>query len=427
MNIAVLTMFNGLAKTYSLVSVVEEHLHMLLNAGMNVKLLVSEDCPDSDRYGIYKDERLQWVKITNRLRGRQIHWRDYTQPVGRVHDTFLEEATVIADSLYEALADTNVCMMHDILYQGWHLVHNIAVRQVQTRLPRLRFAAMNHSLPVSRPLRMDWPLSARFTPMPNTTYLYPTESGLAALAQQYNVPASQCRAVYNSLNPYAEAGEDVRELGKLTDLLSPDFLAVYPGRLTAGKQLEKAAALIGAAGTVSGKQAKIVFCDFPSMDIEADTYKKRILHEGARYGLPHEHMVFTSDLGWPDGFPHRGVMELFALSNLFICSSYSESFGLIVLEAVSRGNFIVLNEAVPALQELGQRLGAYFMRWDARNFGFDTRESYHPSERDYLLEHAGEIVRLMKENKALQGKTIVRQQYNPSWIWEHQLKPIVAP
>ena len=50
-----------------------------------------------------------------------------------------------------------------------------------------------------------------------------------------------------------------------------------------------------------------------------------------------------------------------------------------MLEAASRGNFLVLNEAVPALKELGDSLGAYFMRWDGRNFGYDTHEKYVPA------------------------------------------------
>lgn len=425
MNIAVLTMFNGLSKTYSLVTVVEDHLHMLLHAGINVKLLVSQDCPDSERYGAYADQRLEWVKITNRLHGRQIHWMDYSQPAGRVHDSFYEEAEVIAGSLYDALKDADVCMMHDILYQGWHLVHNVAVRLVQPRLPKLRFLAMSHSMPASRPVRMNWPLSARFTPLPNTIYLYPTESGLPALARQYDVPIDRCRAVSNCYNPFTDFGEDVNRLGKSTDLLSPDILVVYPGRLTPGKQLGKAAMLTGAVAAVTGKSAKIVFCDFPSLDVEPAAYKRKITEEGARSGLRKEDIIFTSDMGWPDGFPHRGVMELFTLSNLFICSSYSESFGLIVLEAASRGNFIVLNQAVPALEELGNHMNAYFMRWDARNFGFDTREHYKPSEDHYLQSHAEEIGRLMEQNDVLRAKTVVRQRYSPEAIWERQLKPLL--
>lgn len=425
MKIAILTMFNGLSKTYSLVSVVEEHLHMLLGEGMRVKVLVSQDCPDSERYGIYGDERIEWVKIANRLNGRQIHWMDYNQPTGRVHPTFFQEADVIADSLYEALEDVEVVVLHDILYQGWHLVHNVAVRQVQIRLPSLRFLAMNHSYPAVRPQRMDWPLSARYIPLPNTTYLYPAESGLAALAGQYNVVLEQCRTIPNSLNLFGGMSEEVQRLGRQTDLLMPDVLAVYPGRLTTGKQMEKAAALLGAIGAVSGKRVKIIFCDFPSLDIEPAAYKRRIRSEGELYGLGEEEIVFTSDQGWPDGFPHRGVMDLFTLSNLFVCTSYSESFGLIVLEAASRGNMLVLNQAVPALEELGSRLHAYFMRWDARGFGVDTRETYHPSEEAYLREHAGLIAGQLENNPVIRAKTVTRQQYNPQWIWENRLKPLI--
>ena len=40
MRVAILTMFNGLSATYSLVNVVAEHLKMLLDAGISTKLLV---------------------------------------------------------------------------------------------------------------------------------------------------------------------------------------------------------------------------------------------------------------------------------------------------------------------------------------------------------------------------------------------------
>ena len=147
--------------------------------------------------------------------------------------------------------------------------------------------------------------------------------------------------------------------------------------------------------------------------------------EGKKYGLEDGDLLFTSDLGYPDGFPRAGVFELFQLSNLFLCPSYSESFGLTVLEAGSRGNFLVLSEAVPALKELGDALGAYFMRWDARNFGYDTHEKYVPSERDYYLEHGGIIVNLMREDRSLNAKAIIRRKYNPQWICKNQLMPLL--
>lgn len=425
MKVALLTMFNGLSKTYSLVNVVEEQLGMLLRAGMEVKLLVSQDCPEEERYGVYKDERIQWVKVVNRFAGEQIHWRDYSIASGTVHDTFFGEADTIAGDYLRHLGDVNVCILHDILYQGWHLVHNVAIRKAQPFLPHVKFLAFTHSLPVNRPLEIHWPFSARFTPMPNTTFIYPTEAGLGALSHQYNTGIEACRCVSNSFDLLAGASKDVKLLAATTDLLSPDFLIIYPGRLSSGKQFEKAAALAGAIRTVSGGTVRLICCDFPSLDTNQSRYKALIREAGIQQGLTEEDVVFTSDAGWKDGFPHGGVLELFRLSNLFICPSFSESFGLIVLEAASGGNFLVLNQAVSALEELGTRLGAYFMRWNARNMGYDTRESYYPSEADYLKEHAQHIVERMKQNPVLQAKTLVRQCYNPEWIWRNQLEPLV--
>ncbi|MEK0313435.1 glycosyltransferase [Cohnella sp. 56] len=470
MNIAVLTMFNGLSPTYSLVQVAELQLRMLLNAGMNVRLLVSEDCPLSERYGAYLDERLTWVPVANRCAGGQIHWRDYTQHAGRTHEGFEAETETIACDLIRKLADADVCIMHDILYQGWHLVHNVAVRRAQLALPRLRFLSMVHSAPAPRPRRTEWPFSARYTPMPNTLHLYPTASGIPALARQYGVPESACRVMPNGLDPLAYCSEDTRRLAASVDLLSPDVLIVYPGRLTPAKRFDKAAALAAALASVSGLRVTLVCCDFPSMDVDPDAYKQGVRLEAARVAgelraarladgeadgpagcgqvgdavedpardraeAPTDisrakaagaEVVFTSDLGWPTGYPHRGVMELFGLANLFVCPSYSESFGLVVLEAAGRGNLLVLNEAVPALAELGRPLGAYLMRWDARNFGFDTVETYQPSEEAYLRGHADRIMRLLADNPVLKAKTAARQRYSPQAIWEERLRPLLA-
>ena len=89
--------------------------------------------------------------------------------------------------------------MHDILYQGWHLVHNIAVRKAQEQLPGVRFVEFTHSLPLLRPEKMVYPPSARFTGMPNTRFAYPTRCGLPALARQYDIPESACAVVNNTL------------------------------------------------------------------------------------------------------------------------------------------------------------------------------------------------------------------------------------
>ena len=425
MKVAVLTMFSGLSSTYSLVNVVADQIEMLLQSGAGVKVLVSETCPDRERTGIFLDPRLEWVKVTNTRNGKNIVWHDYTNATGNVHESFFEEAGLIAEDFVRHLQDVDVCILHDILYQGWHLVHNIAIRKAQEKLPHVRFLAFTHSLPVNRPKEMEYPFSARFTDMPRTRFVYPTHSGISALAEQYGVPEGKCAVVYNTLPLLQALCPEVRRVAGEIDLVETDILTVYPARLTPGKRFEKVAALLGTIKSKTEKKVKAVFCDFPSADIPSDIYKAMIRMEGMRYGLDEGDLLFTSDLGYTDGFPRQGVFELFVLSNLFICPSYSESFGLTVLEAGSRGNFLVLNEAVPALKELGEALGAYFMRWDARNFGYDTREKYLPSEKAYYEEHGERIVNLMREDRSLNAKSIIRAKYSAGWICRNQLMPLL--
>ena len=219
--------------------------------------------------------------------------------------------------------------------------------------------------------------------------------------------------------------EHIQNINEKIDLISPDILVIYPARLTPGKKFEKVASLAGAIKRKTEKNVKIIFCDFPCSDISNVIYKNTIRTQGKKYGLNDEDMLFTSDIGYDNGFPRHAVLELFTLSNLFICPSYSESFGLTVLEAASRGNFLVLNEAVPALEELGKKLNAYFMRWDARNFGFDSKEKYNPSEKAYYEEHGNIIMNLIREDRVLNSKTQIRQKYNLEWVWEHQLQPLI--
>lgn len=111
MNIAILTMFNGLSTTYSLVNVVADQIKMLLQENVHIKVLVSENCPDSDKFGVFCDERIEWVKITNTLNGKNIQWYDYSLSNGKVHDTFFKETDIIANDYIKHLKDVDVCIM----------------------------------------------------------------------------------------------------------------------------------------------------------------------------------------------------------------------------------------------------------------------------------------------------------------------------
>ncbi len=99
MKVALLTLFGHLQSTSSLVNVVAEQLQMLLSAEISTKLLVCEQCPDSERYGIFLDERIEWVKVKNTYHEKPIIWYDYSEQTQELHNTFYQEAESIAKEL----------------------------------------------------------------------------------------------------------------------------------------------------------------------------------------------------------------------------------------------------------------------------------------------------------------------------------------
>ncbi len=425
MKVAILTMFNGLSKTYSLANIVEQQLEMLLNDNIEVKMLVTENFNDNDKYGIFLDERIEWVKIINSIDGKQFIWYDYSSPDSKLHDSFYKEAELISKDFEKALEDVSVCIMHDILYQGWHYIHNVAIRKAQKNLVEVKFLAFAHSYPVNRPINPLPHMSCRYTPMPNTIFVYPSYSGLHALAKQYDVPEGLCRVVYNSISPFENMTSATKKLHREVNLIDTDILIIYPARLTTGKKLENISALAGAITSVAEKTVKIVYCDFRSADIDPEEYKSAIRFVGEGYGIDSENIIFTSEHGFENGFPHESVMELFSLSNLYVCPSMSESFGLTVIEAASKGNFIVVNKNVPALEEIGNTLKTYFMSWDARQCGYNIKATHKPNEATYYSVNAKKIVDLMNDDRAICAKTQAKKRFSQQWIYKNQLEPLI--
>ncbi|MEG0265762.1 MAG: glycosyltransferase [Erysipelotrichaceae bacterium] len=424
MKIAILTMFNGLSNTYSLVNVVAEQLSMLLVDHIDVKLLVSEHCPDHERTNIFRDKRIEWIKIINSINGIPFHWKTYSATNNKISTTFESEVDLIANDYVRHLSDVDICIMHDILYQGVHLLHNVAIRKAQKKLPRVHFLSFTHSAPTEY-VETTYPINCMYQGMDNTTFIYPTQSGLAALSKQYHINLSQCSCINNSIDVTIGMKDESKHIGKYIDYSKSDILIIYPGRLNTSKRFHTIAQFAGTFKRVFHKSIAIIFCDFPSADIDSSLYKFMIRDLGYKSGLEEKDILFTSDCGFPYGVKRETVLDLFSISNLFICPSYSESFGLTVIEAASRGNLIVLNEAVPALAEIGSDLKAYFMRWSAKNFGYDTYETYHPSEEDYYIQHARNIIIEMNNNPVIHSKTLARTRYSNKCIYESQLKPLL--
>ncbi|MDA8442984.1 MAG: glycosyltransferase [Peptococcaceae bacterium] len=427
MRVAILTLATELISTDSIVSAVVQHLDMLLNAGNAVKILADLDCFNRYEHKTFLDPRIQWVKLGDSVKDDLISWSGNLKRTGQFPRAFFQGVDIISEMIRNNLSDVDICILYDILQQERYLGYNLAIRKVQEALPNIRFIAFTYSPPVKSTSKTVWPFSTVHSSMPNTIYVAPSRAEMLALGEQYAISEDRCRVVYTSLDILSPLSGEVKGLANETDLLSPEILMVYPARLTPGKKFDKVTTFAATIKNKTKSSVKAVFCDFPSTDINPELYKALIRRLGHALNLADEDIVFTSDLGYTDGFPRSGVLDLFTLSNLFVCPSFSESFGLIALEAASRGNFLVLNEKVPALEELGAKLQTYFMRWDARNFGFDSKETYYPSEQNYLEEQVSKVLNLMHENPVVYSKTMIRQKYSPKWIWQNQFAQLLTP
>ncbi|MEF9958933.1 MAG: glycosyltransferase [Niameybacter sp.] len=427
MIVALLTMFKTLKSSYSLVHIVENQIQMLLTHNCQVRILVSESCRDEERFGSFLDERLEWVRIPNTIDGKEIVWHDYSDTTLPLHEGFKKEVEMTSQAYVEVLQDVEVCILHDILYQGMHYMHNCALRSAQEKLPHIGFLSWVHSFPCTPPPELPDTMKGRFMPMAHTLFVFPSLAGISGLSHQYSIAEGECRVVYHSYRQVEEMSDVVRSLHEKYDLLSPDLLIVYPARLTQGKKLDKVAAVVGALKAVGGLSVKLVFCDFVVGERkQAFAYRAFVKEVAEQYGLESDEVIFTSEEGYEKGIERKAVLELFKLSNIYICPSLSESFGLTVGEAAQAGNFLILNENVPALKEIGRRLGAYFMKWDARVEGATQKENYRISEPTYYGKHAKEILKCIEQDKVLKAQTLIRQKYNNQWIWYHQLYPLLV-
>lgn len=423
MKIALLTCFRTLSCTYSLANVVAKHIEMLLDHDYEVTLFVCEGCNREQALPIYQDHRLHWGEIAASYEGESIPLADYYAPHQPLPDHFSHWLSTITESLCQALQHMSLCIIHDIHFQKSNAIYHLALREALTILPPLPIIAFTHSYPYFRPADIPDSSLPHFTALPHTLYAYPTQSGLCRLSEQYDIPEAFCRPVYHpSLSLHSL---EVKKIAQAVDLFTPELLIIYPARLTPAKKQDKIIALSGALKLAGNLSIQLIFCDTKGDTQEAITYKKELYQLAANYGLTPSELLFTSDIGFKNGLSHESILELFGLSNLFILPSISESFSLILLEAAARGNFLVYNENVPALLELGTLLHGYPLHWEAREDHYTILPSYDPSEASYYGHHATHILKAMHQCPILHAKTVVRRRFNAEWIWHHQMAPLL--
>ena len=387
-SIGIFTTFYEVESGYSLVTVVENQIKMLLDNGYNPIVLV--------------DERFQSPKNQNTIWKPEII--DLRPVIPALEDNQLE------DKLYEVLknnlTEIDVCLTHDIIFQHFYTKHDKVLRDYADTRDNLLWLHWIHSRPT------------RNYDNPPGYIIYPNDSDKAQVIRCYNLSGQEYKVIANrsshSIDPLEIWPYDqlTKDLIKKTDLINSDVAAIYPRGGDPGKQTEKIIYLM-AGIKEAGYTPKLLVIDWQSQGDKFQQYMNKMENLATKLDLE-DNVFFSSRLDnrCSQGIPRKNVMELFNLTNVYIHSSNAETYGLVPHEAMLRGNLICLNSDWQPMRENFRDNAIYF------DFGsVISNRKYEPNELIFWKYEAKRLLGELRNNRALWGKTIAQKEWTPQTTW----------
>lgn len=327
----------------------------------------------------------------------------------------------------EALEPYDVIIDHDLMFLGWHLCQNAALRKCIERWPEKNWLHWVHSGPSCAPSDICYPSTLRYSAAPNSTYVYLNNVQAHDYALMIGAPRKVVRTVYNP--------KDVRDVwgfGELTnkiidryDLMDHQILQVYP--FSTPRWRDKGIRQLIKTFSEWKKQkvkAKLVLinahCNSPKDQKDIDSIEAYAQLAGLELD---KDLILTSrfadevgDKGLRYTIPFRAVRELVKISNLFIFPSISECCSLIQAEASMAGKFMVLNRDFAPMME--------FCTNGVLHYEFTKN---NPDQNPLYYECIAREVwaNLQQEASVMNRTRAITKTYNRDWIFRNQLEPLL--
>lgn len=412
--VIVMTTFANFSPDYSLVHVVADQLRMLARHGYDPALVVQEDFRDDAQV----PEGVRLLKIMPVL-----HLHDYQLGEGPRADFAANAARVVA-SLRPVLADYDVAITHDLMFLGWYLPHNEAVRQLVAESPRVKWLHWVHSAPSVRPGNLAYPHTLRYSVPANSKLVYLNNHDTLRLAEMYGTTMENVRVVHNTkdVRSFFPLHPLVQAIVESYPVLEADVMAVFPFSTPryAGKNVHKLIWLM-AKIKERGRRVLLVFVNSHCNSDKERSVVRALESFASKKGLAPGDLCFTSNLGseWEYSVPHEAIRQLFQLSNVFVNPSLSECCSLTLLEASLCKNLLVLNKDVPSMREFGGERALY------PQFGSVQAKVTYQDEDAYWTDWAKIILGALNQERALDSYRLTLRQHNLDWVFRRQLEPLL--
>jgi len=416
--IAFFTTFYEGRSGFSIITVAENLIRMLLNHNYSPIVLVQNQYQESEdgQVGYAPFEEVPPPSIWNT---QSVDLRSVMPALklnSGVDKEFEQRSSLIYNELKKNLATVDVCITQDIILQDTYKEHNVAMRRLAKERPDLLWLHWIHSVPSEGGSTTRHPGNCRYSPPPGYI-IYPNEVDRPRVIRTYKMAGLEnrvitCRAGH-SIDPllawpYTKLTKDIV---RKTNFLDGEVTAVYPARLDRGKQVEKAIRLL-AGVQKAGYEVRFLICDWQSQGTKFKGYVKELKQLIDSCGLNGK-VFFTSDIDdrCSQGVPRQTVMELMDLSNVYIHPSAVETYSLTVHEAALRGCLLVLNHDWAAMRELFGR--AVYMDFGSQSMS----RSYKPDEQTFWNDEASRLMGALTNDHTAWTKTIARRQWSPQALW----------
>jgi glycosyltransferase involved in cell wall biosynthesis len=416
--VALFTTFFDVTSGFSLISVAETQIRMLLNNGYDPIVLV-QDRITTDADGKYATEPFEELPPPSIWNNLTIDLRAVVPPLhltSGVAEDFNQRAEVITDMLYENLKDVDVCITHDIMLMNTYKEHNVAVRRVAEMLPNITWLHWIHSCP-DRARNENYPQNVLRMPPPGYI-VYPNGFDKSRVASAYGLGGMEWKVKVSrsghSIDPISLFGTEglTKDLVEKSGLLHGDVTAIYPARLDAGKQVEKIIYLMAGVKT-AGYEPRLLVVDWQSSGGRFQKYIDRLEKLADELGIA-DCVSFTSRLDdrCSQGVPRNVVMELRDYTNIYVHPSMVETYSLVIHEAMLKGNLCVLNYDFYPMRELFGENAIYM------DFGSDRQSrKYDPDVKTFFEDEAVRLIAELHNNRAVMGKTSALRDWTPEALW----------
>lgn len=354
MRVAVFAPFSAFSDTYSLSHAVSQQVRALIMRGHAVELWTL------DNLRVSANPMLAALgAVVKPCIATTVWEQDKTTP---------EKAAKIRASLESAIERfrPEVIITHDAMFQSWYIDAARAIHEMEQTAARWFHVAHSVISPTAG------------TPVGDQVYRRTLPAGHEVIflnastrddvSRYYSVEPGRVHACPNvhdprSLWPVHPAAAAMIERA---DLLSRDIVQVYPFCATRLTSKGVPALLRIFRAMQRQADAVLILADACATSTGVPAAMTKALAEAA--GVEVYRM---SDLPTcRRGTPHRAVMDLMRLSNLFIFPTWGEACPLIMAEAMAAGCVVAINDACPALAEYAPESA---IRFKLQAVGVDVR------------------------------------------------------